>query len=117
MKKIFAIFTFLSASLLVFADEKPTYPGGEEAMNKYISENTNYPEIAKENGVEGVVVVGFMVNTDGSLKNLKVQKFVDPDLEKEALRVVGAMPAWIPAEKDGSPVEAPAKVDIPFILD
>ena len=99
------------------AEATPTFPGGEGALKKYVEENTRYPEIAKENGVEGIVMVSFMVMTDGSLQELKIMKFVDPDLEKEALRVVGGMPAWIPAEKDGSPVEAPANVTVPFVLE
>lgn len=117
MKKIFATIVLLSSAFFAFAGENPEFPGGESAMKKFVSDNTRYPQIAEENGVEGIVVVGFMVSTDGSLKDLKVLKLIDPDLEKEALRVVGAMPAWIPAEKNGSPVEAPAKVDVPFILE
>ena len=117
MKKIFAIMVFVSSLFLAYGADNPTFPGGEEAMNKFISENTKYPDNPKEMGVEGVVSVGFLVEKDGSLKNLKVLKFVDPDLEKEALRVVGSMPPWIPAEKDGAAIEAPAKVDVPFILE
>lgn len=117
MKKILGILAMVMAPLFMSAEDKPSYPGGEEALAKYLSENVRYPEISKENGVEGIVVVGFTVNTDGSLANLKVVKFVDPDLEKEALRVVGGMPAWVPADKDGSAVAAPAQVDVPFLLD
>ena len=101
----------------MYAAETPTFPGGDEALAKYINENTKYPSAAKENGVEGVVTVGFVVMTDGSLQNVKVVKMVDPDLEKEALRVVNGMPKWTPAEKNGTPVEAPSKVEIPFILE
>lgn len=117
MKKILAIGMLLGCGLVGFAADTPSFPGGEEALKNYVAANTKYPEIDKENGVEGIVVVGFIVATDGSLKDLKVLKFVDPDLEKEALRVVGGMPAWIPAEKDGSPVEAPSKVEVPFLLE
>lgn len=99
------------------AGDTPQFPGGETALKKYVQENTRYPEIAKENGVEGIVVVGFMVTPEGELTGVKIVKFVDPDLEKEALRMVGGMPAWIPAEKEGSAIEAPAKVDVPFILE
>ena len=103
--------------LSAYAADVPTFPGGDEALKKYISEHTVYPEIARENGVEGVVTVGFLVNTDGSLSEIKIIKFVDPDLEKEAIKVVTGMPAWIPAEKDGVPFEAPSNVAIPFILE
>lgn len=116
MKKLILTGILMIGSLIAFADDKPSFPGGDAALKKYIESNTHYPEIAKENGVEGIVVVGFMVMPDGSLQEVKIVKFIDPDLEKEAIRVVNGMPAWIPAEKEGSPVKAPAKVDIPFIL-
>ena len=118
MKRI--VFGLLSLSLGYFgmqAETKPSFPGGDAALKKYISEKTVYPEISKENGVEGIVTVDFIVLPDGSLNHLKINKPVDPDLEQEAVRVVGGMPAWIPAEKDGTPIEAPSQVDIPFILD
>lgn len=107
----------MSLGMNVYADDKPQFPGGEEALKKYVKDNTHYPETAKENGVEGIVVVDFIVEVNGQLQNLKVEKLVDPDLETEAMRIVKGMPAWIPAEKDGAPVEAPAKVEIPFILE
>lgn len=117
MKKLMITIALIGSWMLGMAEVNPQFPGGENALKKYLDENTRYPEIAKENGVEGIVMVGFMVMPDGSLQNLKVEKFVDPDLEKEALRVVGAMPAWIPAEEGGNPIEAPGKVSIPFILE
>ena len=111
------IFIASGLGMSMYADDKPRFPGGEEALKKYVKENTRYPETAKENGVEGVVVVDFMVEINGQLQNFKVEKFIDPDLETEALRLVKGMPAWIPAEKEGSPVVAPAKVEVPFILE
>ncbi|MCH5226931.1 MAG: energy transducer TonB [Muribaculaceae bacterium] len=117
MKKIFTLGLLLGASLMAVADDQPKFPGGEEALKKYVEENTRYPEVAKENGIEGIVVVGFLVNTDGSLQQFKIVRFIDPDLENEAVRVVKGMPAWIPAEKDGTPIEAPSKVEVPFILE
>ena len=118
MKRVlFSIFLAISGSISIFAGDQPSFPGGETAMTEYIAKHTVYPEYAKENGVEGIVTVGFMVMSDGSLNDIKILKFVDPDLEKEAVRVVSGMPAWVPAEKDGTPVEAPSQVDVPFILD
>ena len=117
MKKLIILLTLVISTITMYADNKPSYPGGESALKKYIEDNTRYPEIAKENGVEGIVVIEFLVAADGNLNNLKVVKFIDPDLEKEALRVVSGMPAWIPAEKDGSPVESPAQVNVPFLLE
>lgn len=118
MKKILlSIVATISACNFLYAADKPSFPGGEEAMKKYISEKTVYPPTAKEMGVEGVVTIGFLVLTDGSIVDAKVVKFVDPDLEKEALKVVLGMPKWIPAEKDGNPIESPSSVNIPFILE
>ena len=118
MKRLFI--TLAAAAVLGFslnAADKPGYPGGDSALNQYIKANLKYPSYAMENGVEGVVTIGFVVAPDGSLSNLKVMKMVDPDLESEAMRLVEGMPKWIPAEKDGTPVEAPSQVNIPFILE
>ena len=116
MKKILLTFIFLLGCLSIYADTNPSFPGGEQALNKYLTENVKYPAIAMENGVEGVVLVGFLVTADGQIQNAKIVKFIDPDLEKEALRVVLAMPAWLPAEQNGVAVEAQAQVSVPFIL-
>lgn len=117
LKYALTLFSITGLTATINAQDTPSFPGGEEALAKYVADNTHYPDIAKENGIEGIVIVGFIVTTDGNLKEIKIVKFVDPDLEKEALRVVTGMPAWIPAEKDGTPIEAPSKVDIPFILE
>lgn len=117
MRKIFALLLLSVVSLCMYAEETPGFPGGAPALKKYLTENVRYPQIAKENGIEGVVVVGFIVFTDGTLNDIKILKFVDPELETEVVRVVKGMPAWIPAEKNGAPIEAPSKVEVPFILD
>lgn len=98
------------------AADKPTYPGGQEALDTYIATNMKYPATAKENGVEGVVAVVFTVKADGTIGNIKIKRMVDPDLESEAIRLVKNMPAWTPADKNGTPVDAPAEVNINFEL-
>lgn len=100
-----------------FAADTPSFPGGTEALNKFITENLHYPQISKDMGVEGVVNVQFSVMPDGSIGSIKIVRMVDPDLEQEAIRIVKKMPAWIPADKDGTPVEATATVSVPFVLD
>ena len=118
MKKIAYILTICIASALgAYAADVPTFPGGDAALQKYLSEHVVYPASAKEMGVEGVVTVGFIVNPDGTLTSVKAENLVDPDLESEAVRVVSGMPAWIPAEKEGAPVEAPSRIDVSFILE
>lgn len=100
-----------------FAADTPSFPGGAEALNKFITENLHYPQISKDMGVEGVVNVQFCVMPDGSIGSIKIVRMIDPDLEQEAIRIVKKMPAWIPADKDGTPVEAAATVSVPFVLD
>ena len=81
-----------------------------------ISENLQYPAMAKENGVEGIVNVAFTVKSDGSIGSIKIVRMIDPDLEQEAIRLVKSMPKWTPADDGGNPVDATATVAIPFIL-
>ena len=118
MKRIITLIAAMSLMIpLLHAGDKPLFPGGKSALDKYITSNLKYPAPSKENGIEGIVTIGFIVGTDGSISNAKVVKLIDPDLEKEALRLVKGMPNWEPAELDGSPIEAPAEVSIPFILE
>lgn len=82
----------------------PEFPGGEEAFIQYLNENLVYPKSAFERKVEGKVVVSFVVEADGSITNVKVANSVDEDLDKEAVRVVKAMPKWIPGKHKGKAV-------------
>ncbi len=99
------------------AGDKPEFPGGEAALKSYIEKNLQYPAPAKENGVEGIVNVQFVVMPDGTIGTIKIVRMVDPDLEQEAIRLVKTMPAWTPADKNGVPVEATAQVAVPFVLE
>lgn len=118
MKKfILALAALLGMSAGAWALTPAAFPGGEAAQEKYIAENLKYPAQAKENGIEGVVSVVFTVKADGSIGNIKIKRMVDPDLEGEAIRLVKNMPAWIPANDNGSPVESVAETDIPFTLE
>ena len=82
-------------------EQMPTYEGGDAALMKYIGENLKYPEEAKKRGLQGRVVVGFIIEKDGSLTNFKVLRAVDRALDAEALRVVKGMPKWIPGRQNG----------------
>lgn len=108
------------AGLLVagaaYAGTQPEYPGGKAALDNYLSSNMKYPARAAENGIEGIVDVAFIVKTDGSIGSIKIVRMVDPDLESEAIRLVKGMPAWIPAEQNGQPVDAQTQVEVNFVL-
>lgn len=101
----------------VIVEDMPEFPGGEEALRKYISEHVNYPEIAKKNGIQGKVYVSFQVSKDGSVKDARVARGVDPSLDKEALRVIKNMPKWKPGKQRGEPVNVAYTLPIQFKLD
>ena len=110
----------MAAGLLLsgaaFAASTPQYPGGDSALTDYLKSNMKYPQTAIDNGIEGIVDVAFMVKADGSIGSIKIVRMVDPDLEAEAIRLVKGMPAWIPADKDGQPVDAQTQVEVNFQL-
>lgn len=114
---ILALVAFVGITASALAADEPSYPGGKEALDKFIAQTMKYPAPAKANGVEGVVTVKFTVNADGTIGAIKIVRMIDPDLEQEAIRIVKKMPAWIPADKEGTPVAADATVAIPFILE
>lgn len=97
-------------------DEKPSFPGGESAMKSYLNSNVNYPVVAQENGVQGRVIVESIIEKDGSMSDVKVIRSVDPSLDREALRVVKAMPKWTPAKLKGIPVRTKCTTPVVFRL-
>ncbi len=97
-------------------EQMPSFPGGPAALMKYLSENIKYPVVAQENGVQGRVVVSFVVERDGSITDVRVVKSVDPSLDKEATRVVKSMPHWIPGKQNGSAVRVKYNVPVAFRL-
>ena len=96
--------------------EMPQFPGGSSALSEYISKSIEYPEIAEKRGIEGRVLLSFVVEPDGSITNVKVIKSINPSLDKEAERVVSSMPNWIPGKQNGSPVRVKYKVPVKFKL-
>ena len=97
-------------------DEKPSFPGGESAMKSYLNSNVKYPDVAQENGVQGRVIVESIIEKDGSMYDVKVIRSVDPSLDREALRVVKAMPKWTPAKLKGIPVRTKCTTPVVFRL-
>ena len=94
----------------------PSFPGGNAALMIYLSHNINYPIIAEKNGVQGRVIVQFVVGKDGYISDVRVTKSVDPSLDKEAIRVVKGMPKWIPGEIDGEAVTVRYTLPVTFRL-
>ncbi len=100
----------------VVVEEMPMFPGGDAALLKYIAEHTQYPEIAKENNIQGKVIVRFCVTPKGGVSQVSVLKGVDPELDKEAIRVVNTLPAFKPGKQGGKPVPVWYMVPIAFTL-
>ena len=100
----------------VVVEKMPMFPGGDAALLKYIAENTMYPELAKENNIQGRVIVRFCVTSKGSVNRISVIKGVDPELDNEAIRVVNSLPTFRPGTQGGKPVPVWYMVPITFSL-
>lgn len=100
-------------------EQMPRFPGdnGDGAvLNGWLGKNLRYPPIAEENGIKGRVVCQFVVERDGSITDIKVVRSVDPSLDKEAVRVIKAMPKWIPGKQNGSSVRVKFTLPVTFTL-
>jgi len=102
--------------VFVIVENKPEFPGGDQALMKYIAENIKYPVIAQENGIQGRVICQFVVNKDGSIVDINVVRSVDPSLDKEAIRVIKSMPKWKPGKQRGKAVRVKFTLPIVFRL-
>ena len=97
-------------------EEMPQFPGGPSGLFQYLSESIIYPDDARQNGKEGRVLLTFIVETDGSISNIKIVKSVDAVLDAEAIRVVATMPKWIPGRIDGATIRVKYTVPVTFRL-
>ena len=97
-------------------EQMPEYPGGLTALMNYLRTNTRYPAAAQKAGIEGRVIVSFIVEPNGSVSNVEIVRSVDTDLDQEALRVVRQMPKWKPGKQDGSIVRVKFHLPIKFML-
>jgi len=97
-------------------EQKPQFPGGDAALLKYLSEHIRYPAMAAENGVQGRVVVQFVVTKTGNVGEVKVIRSKDPDLDKEAVRVVKSLPKFVPGKMNGHAVNVWYTVPVTFKL-
>ena len=95
-------------------EEMPAYPGGEIELMKFFSKNIVYPEIAKRAGVEGKVILSFVVNKDGKISDIQVLKSIGAGCDEEAVRVLKIMPSWVPGKQNGNPVFT--RINIPVVF-
>ena len=101
---------------VAMVEQKPSFPGGDAAMMKWLGENISYPAAASEEGVEGRVTVQFIVEKDGSVSNVQVVRGKHPALDAEAVRVVKKMPKWTPGRNNGQPVRVTYNLPVTFRL-
>lgn len=97
-------------------EQPPSFPGGQAALMSYLSKNVKYPEEALKDNVQGRVIVGFIVEKDGSVSNAKIIRGVDSALDKEAIRIVMSMPKWTPGRQNGRNVRTKYNVPVNFKL-
>ena len=95
-------------------EQQPQFPGG--SVNGWLADHIKYPVVAAENGIQGRVVVQFVVERDGSVSQVRVVRGVDPSLDKEAQRVISSMPKWIPGKQNGQSVRSRFTVPVTFRL-
>jgi len=102
--------------IFLVVEEDAEFPGGLEALSKYLSENIKYPQLAKENNIEGRVFVSFVVEKDGRVGNIKILRDIGGGCGAEAVRVVKSMPRWKPGKQRGKPVRSQFNLPVNFSL-
>ena len=103
--------------IFTIVETMPEFPGGgQEALFKFLQSEMKYPQVAKENGIQGTVFVNFVVGQDGKIRDVKVLRGVNKMLDDEAVRVVKAMPSWKPGKQRGKPVSVSYNLPIKFTL-
>lgn len=106
----------LSDKPYVSVEEMPEFPGGMKALAEYVRQNLRYPAAAKEDGIEGKVIISFVVNAQGVIEDAKVTRGIGGGCDKEALRVINAMPKWKPGKQNGHNVKVYYSLPIGFKL-
>ncbi len=98
-------------------EQMPQYPGGNTELLKYISSNLHFPVVAAENGIQGTVVIRFVVSATGKVSQVTILRPLDPSCDKEALRVISSMPDWVPGKQNGKTVPVYYTVPVRFKLE
>jgi len=99
-----------------YSKEMPRFSGGNDALDKFKSENAKYPQELKNLGIEGAVLVRFMIDKDGSVSNVRILQGASPSLDAEAIKATKLMPAWLPGKENGKPVKFYMMTDYEFLL-
>ena len=97
-------------------EQAPQFPGGQAELMSWLGKNIRYPVIAQENGIQGRVICQFVVGSDGSVRDIKVVRSLDPSCDKEAVRVIQSMPKWIPGRQNGKAVSVRYTLPVTFRL-
>ncbi len=103
-----------SSKIFGAAEEMPSFPGGEKALMQYIKDNTYYPEEMCEGAAQGRVMVGFVINEDGSISDVKVLRSLTPECDEVAVKIVKGMPKWNPGKQNGKAVKTKYTVPVSF---
>ena len=115
-EQLFDLATYKEDTVYQTVEEMPEFPDGIEGLMDYVAQNVKYPESAKENNLQGRVIVKFVIEKDGSVSNVEVGRGWGNELDDEAVRVVKAMPKWKPGKQDGKPVRVSFMLPINFKL-
>lgn len=101
----------------VFIEEMPVFKGGDDELLKYLKENTEYPQTAINDSIEGRVFIGFIIEKDGSVSNIEVLRGIRYDLNEESIRIIEMMPHWKPGKLEGKTVRVSCRIPFSFKLD
>jgi TonB family protein len=101
----------------ITVEQMPQFPGGQDSLMSFIRKNLNYPEKASDKGIQGKVLVGFIVDKSGKVRDVELKRGVDPLLDAEALRVIRLLPSWEPGMQDGKAVNVSYVLPLNFKLD
>jgi len=105
---------YFSGEIIDPIEVSPEFPGGQDSLTIFLKENIHYPETARETKIEGVVYVSFIIETDGSVSNVKIARSIGYGCDEEAVRVVQAMPVWKPGTQSGKPVRMQYNLPVRF---
>jgi TonB family protein len=105
-----------NTEIFTVVEEQPQYPGGDQAQLKFLNENIKYPQAARDIGIQGKVFVTFVVETDGTISDVRVLRGIGGGCDEEAIRVVKTMPKWIPGRQRGIPVKVQFNLPVKFTL-